>query len=91
MNIFKLYDNKKAFEITFLKKLIMIHYTLWRDNKKKKTLFDMSKTTTLITPVIKKKRISKLIVIIQLILHLCIFLKRPKGLFVYICKDLWWF
>ncbi|MCG3720811.1 protein-PII uridylyltransferase, partial [Aliarcobacter butzleri] len=53
MNIYKLYDNKKAFEISFSEKIdpedIYLIEEIIKDS------FDMTKRTNLITPIIKKE------------------------------------
>ena len=84
MNIFKLYDNKKAFEITFSEKIneedIYFIEEIIKDS------FDMSKSTNLITPIIKKEDI----VVDQNhtadLASMHIVAKDQKGLFAYIAK-----
>ncbi len=58
MNIFKLYDNKQAFEISFSEKVD--NDDIYSIEEIIKDSFDMKKTTTLITPIIKKENIINL-------------------------------
>jgi [protein-PII] uridylyltransferase len=84
MNIFKLYDNKKAFEISFSEKVdkedIYFIEEIIRDS------FDMSKTTNLITPVIKKENIKIDTNHTAYLASMHIVAKDQKGLFAYIAK-----
>lgn len=84
MNIFKLYDNKKAFEISFSEKIddedIYLIEEIIKDS------FDMSKTTNLITPVIKKENIKIDCNHTSYLASMHIVAKDQKGLFAYIAK-----
>ena len=84
MNIFKLYDNKKAFEITFSEKVD--NDSLYFIEEIIKDSFDMSKTTTLITPVIKKENIKIDCNHTAYLASMHIVAKDQKGLFAYIAK-----
>jgi [protein-PII] uridylyltransferase len=84
MNIFKLYDNKKAFDITFSEKIDT--EDLFFIEEIIKDSFDMSKTTVTKTPIIKRDGIkidcnhSSYLASMQLIA------KDQKGLFAYIAR-----
>ncbi len=84
MNIFKLYDNKKAFDISFSEKVD--DEDLYFIEEIIKDSFDMSKTTPTKVPIIKKDDIkincnhSSDLASMQLIA------KDQKGLFAYIAK-----
>jgi [protein-PII] uridylyltransferase len=84
MNIFKLYDNKKAFEISFSEKIdkedIYFIEEIIKDS------FDMSKTTTLLTPVIKKENIKIDPNHTTYLASMRIVAKDQKGLFAFIAK-----
>ena len=84
MNIFKLYDNKKAFEISFSEKIddndIFIIESIIEDS------FDMSKTTNLLTPIIKKDDIKIDCNHTSYLASMHIVTKDQKGLFAYIAK-----
>lgn len=84
MNIFKLYDNKKAFEISFSEKIddedIYLIEEIIKDS------FDMSKTTNLITPVIKKENIKIDCNHTSYLASMHIIAKDQKGLFAYVAK-----
>jgi len=84
MNIFKLYDNKKAFEISFSEKIdkedIYFIEEIIKDS------FDMSKTTTLITPIIKKENIKVDSNHTAYLASMSIVAKDQKGLFAFIAK-----
>lgn len=84
MNIFKLYDNKKAFEITFSEKIS--EEDIYFIEEIIKDSFDMSKTTTLKIPIIKKENI----IVDQNhtadLASMHIVAKDQKGLFAYIAK-----
>ena len=84
MNIFKLYDDKKAFEITFSEKVD--NDSLYLIEEIIKDSFDMSKTTTLITPVIKKENIKIDCNHTAYLASMHIVAKDQKGLFAYIAK-----
>jgi [protein-PII] uridylyltransferase len=84
MNIFKLYDNKKAFEITFSERVD--DHSLYFIEEIIKDSFDMSKTTTLITPVIKKENIKIDCNHTAYLASMHIVAKDQKGLFAYIAK-----
>jgi [protein-PII] uridylyltransferase len=84
MNIFKLYDNKKAFDISFSEKIDT--EDLFFIEEIIKDSFDMSKTTVTKTPIIKRDGIkidcnhSSYLASMQLIA------KDQKGLFAYIAR-----
>jgi [protein-PII] uridylyltransferase len=84
MNIFKLYDDKKAFEITFSEKVdnedIYFVEEIIRDS------FDMNKTTNLIKPIIKKENIKVDPNHTAYLASMSIVAKDQKGLFAYIAK-----
>lgn len=84
MNIFKLYDNKKAFEITFTEKIDDEDIFLIEDIIKDS--FDMNKTTNLITPIIKKEDIKIDCNHTSYLASMHIVAKDQKGLFAYIAK-----
>ena len=84
MNIYKLYDDKKAFYISFTEKvddedLPFIEEVI-------KSSFDMSKTTNLMTPVIKKENIKVNCNHTAYLASMSIVAKDQKGLFAYIAK-----
>ena len=84
MNIFKLYDNKKAFDISFSEKVdkddLFIIEEIIKDS------FDMTKTTNLITPIIKKEDIQVDCNHTTYLASMQIRAKDQKGLFAYIAK-----
>jgi [protein-PII] uridylyltransferase len=84
MNIFKLYDNKKAFEVSFSEKVdnddIYLIEEIIKDS------FDMSKTTNLLTPIIKKENIKIDTNHTTYLASMHIVAKDQKGLFAYIAK-----
>ena len=84
MNIFKLYDNKKAFEISFSEKIdkenIYFIEEIIKDS------FDMNKTTNLLTPIIKKENIKIDTNHTTYLASMHIVAKDQKGLFAYIAK-----
>ena len=84
MNIFKLYDNKKAFEISFSEKVdkedIYFIQEIIKDS------FDMKKTTNLLTPIIKKENIKVNTNHTTYLASMHIVAKDQKGLFAYIAK-----
>ncbi|NCB11556.1 MAG: protein-PII uridylyltransferase, partial [Erysipelotrichia bacterium] len=84
MNIFKLYDNKKAFEISFSEKIsdddIFFIEEIIKDS------FDMNKRTSLITPIIKKENIKIDCNHTAYLASMHIVAKDQKGLFAYIAK-----
>ncbi len=84
MNIFKLYDEKKAFEITFSEKVEdsdLLYIKNIIENS-----FDMSKTTKLIKPQIKKNEIIVNCNHSTYLASLQVRAKDQKGLFAYIAK-----
>ncbi len=84
LNIFKLYDNKKAFEISFSEKVDeddILYIKEIIENS-----FDMSKTTKLITPVIKEENIKINCNHTTYLASMQIKAKDQKGLFAYIAK-----
>ena len=84
MNIFKLYDNKKAFEISFSEKVD--NEDLYFIEEIIKDSFDMSRTTNLITPIIKKENIKIDCNHTAYLASMHIVAKDQKGLFAYIAK-----
>ncbi|MGE4383316.1 MAG: HD domain-containing protein [Arcobacter sp.] len=84
MNIFKLYDNKKAFEISFSEKVD--NEDIYFIEEIIKDSFDMSKTTTLLTPIIKKENIKIDCNHTAYLAAMHIIAKDQKGLFAYIAK-----
>ena len=84
MNIFKLYDNKKAFEVSFSEKVdnedLYLIGEIIRDS------FDMSRTTNLLTPIIKKENIKIDTNHTSYLASMHIVAKDQKGLFAYIAK-----
>jgi len=84
MNIFKLYDNKKAFDISFSEKVD--NEDLYFIEEIIKDSFDMSKTTNLITPIIKKENIKIDCNHTSYLASMHIVAKDQKGLFAYIAK-----
>lgn len=84
MNIFKLYDNKKAFDISFCEKVDS--EDLYLIEEIIKDSFDMSKTTTLLTPIIKKENIKIDCNHTAYLASMHIVAKDQKGLFAYIAK-----
>lgn len=84
MDIFKLYDDKKAFYISFSEKID--NDDLPYIEEVLKNSFDMTKRTTLLTPIIKKEDIT---IDCNHTAHLAsmhIKAKDQKGLFAYIAK-----
>ena len=84
MNIFKLYDNKKAFYISFTEKiddgdLPFIENVI-------KNSFDMTKTTKLKTPIIKREDIQINCNHTAYLASMNVVAKDQKGLFAYIAK-----
>ncbi|WP_122893909.1 [protein-PII] uridylyltransferase family protein [Arcobacter peruensis] len=84
MNIYKLYDDKKAFYISFTEKvddedLPFIEEVI-------KSSFDMSKTTRLMAPIIKKENIKVNCNHTAYLAAMSIVAKDQKGLFAYIAK-----
>ena len=84
MNIFKLYDNKKFFEIRFSEKiddddLLYIEEII-------KNSFDMSKKTKTITPLIKKENIIINCNHSTYLASMHVIAEDRKGLFAYIAK-----
>lgn len=84
MNIFKLYDNKKAFEISFSEKVDKEDIYFIEDIIKDS--FDMSKTTNLIKPIIKKENIKIDSNHTAYLAAMTIVAKDQKGLFAYIAR-----
>ena len=84
MNIFKLYDNKKAFEISFSEKIS--DEDLFFIEEIIKDSFDMNKRTSLITPIIKKENIKIDCNHTAYLASMHIVAKDQKGLFAYIAK-----
>lgn len=84
MNIFKLYDNKKAFEITFSEKIddedLFLIEEIIKDS------FDMSRTTTTKTPLIRKDDIKIDCNHTAYLASMQIIAKDQKGLFAYIAR-----
>ena len=84
MNIFKLYDNKKAFDISFSEKVdnedLFFIEAIIKDS------FDMSKTTAIKTPIIKKDDIKIDCNHTSYLASMQIIAKDQKGLFAYIAK-----
>jgi [protein-PII] uridylyltransferase len=84
MNIFKLYDNKKAFEISFSEKVDKEDIYFVEDIIKDS--FDMSKKTNLIKPIIKKENIKIDPNHTAYLASMRIVAKDQKGLFAYIAR-----
>lgn len=84
MNIFKLFDNKKAFYISFTEKVDDedIPYV----EEIIKNSFDMSKKTKLLTPIIKKENITINCNHTAYLASMHITAKDQKGLFAYIAR-----
>lgn len=84
MNIFKLYDNKKAFDISFSEKVdeedLFFIEAIIKDS------FDMSKTTVTKTPIIKKDDIKIDCNHTAYLASMQIIAKDQKGLFAYIAR-----
>ena len=84
MNIFKLYDNKKAFDISFSEKVddedLFLIESIIKDS------FDMNKTTTIKTPIIKKEGIKIDCNHTAYLASMHIIAKDQKGLFAYVAK-----
>lgn len=84
MNIFKLYDEKKAFEITFSEKIdeddVFFIEQIIKDS------FDMSRKISLKVPIIKKENIKIDINHTNYLASMRIVAKDQKGLFAYIAK-----
>lgn len=84
LNIFKLYDDKKAFEISFSEKVDeddILYIKEIIENS-----FDMSKTTKLITPVIKEENIKINCNHTTYLASMQIKAKDQKGLFAFMAK-----
>ncbi len=84
MNIFKLYDNKKAFDISFSEKVD--NEDLFFIEEIIKDSFDMSKTVVTKTPTIKKDDIRIDCNHTAYLASMHIIAKDQKGLFAYIAK-----
>lgn len=84
MNIFKLYDNKKAFDISFSEKVD--NEDLFFIEEIIKDSFDMSKTVVTKTPIIKKDDIRIDCNHTAYLASMHIIAKDQKGLFAYIAK-----
>ncbi|PUE64378.1 protein-PII uridylyltransferase [Arcobacter caeni] len=84
MNIFKLYDNKKAFDISFSEKVN--NEDLFFIEEIIKDSFDMSKTVITKTPIIKKDDIRIDCNHTAYLASMHIIAKDQKGLFAYIAK-----
>lgn len=84
MNIFKLYDNKKFFEIRFSEKIE--EEDLFYIEDIIKDSFDMSKKTTTITPLIKKSNIKIDCNHTTYLASMHVKAEDRKGLFAYIAK-----
>ena len=84
MNIFKLYDDKKAFYISFTEKVDAEDLPYIEEVIKGS--FDMSKTTKLMTPIIKKENIQINCNHTAYLAAMSIVAKDQKGLFAYIAK-----
>ena len=84
MNIFKLYDNKKAFDISFSEKID--DEDLFFIEEIIKDSFDMSKTTTTKTPLIRKDDIKIDCNHTAYLASMQIIAKDQKGLFAYIAR-----
>lgn len=84
MNIFKLYDNKKAFDISFSEKVD--NEDLFFIEEIIKDSFDMSKTVITKTPIIKKDDIRIDCNHTAYLASMHIIAKDQKGLFAYIAK-----
>jgi [protein-PII] uridylyltransferase len=84
MNIFKLYDNKKAFDISFSEKIdnedLFLIEEIINDS------FDMSKTTPTKTPLIRKDDIKIDCNHTAYLASMQIIAKDQKGLFAYIAR-----
>lgn len=84
MNIFKLYDNKKAFDISFSEKIddedLFLIEEIIKDS------FDMSKTTPTKTPLIRKDDIRIDCNHTAYLASMQIIAKDQKGLFAYIAR-----
>ena len=84
MNIFKLYDDKKAFYISFEERVDDEDLPFIEDVIKNS--FDMSKTTKLKTPIIKKENIKIDQNHTSYLASMSVVAKDQKGLFAYIAK-----
>ena len=84
MNIFKLYDNKKAFEVTFCEKVD--DDNLYFIEEIIKDSFDMTKTTMSKTPLIKRANIKIDCNHTAYLASMHIVAPDQKGLFAYIAK-----
>lgn len=84
MNIFKLYDNKKAFDISFSEKVT--EEDLFFVEEIIKDSFDMSKSVITKTPIIKKADIRIDSNHTAYLASMHIIAKDQKGLFAYIAK-----
>lgn len=84
LNIFKLYDDKKAFEISFSEKVDADDILYIKEIIENS--FDMSKTTKLITPVIKEENIKINCNHTTYLASMQIKAKDQKGLFAFMAK-----
>jgi [protein-PII] uridylyltransferase len=84
MNIFKLYDNKKAFDISFSEKVD--NEDLFFIEEIIKDSFDMSKTTPTKTPLIKRNDIKIDCNHTAYLASMHIIAKDQKGLFAYVAR-----
>jgi len=84
MNIYKLYDDKKAFYISFTEKVSEEDLPFIEDVIKNS--FDMSKTTKLIPPIIKKEDITIDTNHTSYLASMSIKAKDQKGLFAYVAR-----
>jgi [protein-PII] uridylyltransferase len=84
MNIFKLYDDKKAFYISFTERVDDEDLPFIEDVIK--SSFDMSKNTRSVTPIIKKENIRVDTNHTAHLASMSIVAKDQKGLFAYIAK-----
>jgi [protein-PII] uridylyltransferase len=84
MNIFKLYDNKKALYISFTERVDDENLPFIEEVIK--SSFDMSKTTRSATPIIKKENIKVNCNHTAHLASMSIVAKDQKGLFAYIAK-----
>ncbi len=84
MNIFKLYDNKKAFDVSFSEKVD--NEDLYFIEEIIKDSFDMSKSTATKIPVIKKDDIKIDCNHSSILASMQIIAKDQKGLFAYVAK-----
>ena len=84
MHIFKLFDNKKSFEISFSEKVDKEDIPFVQEIIENS--FDMSKTTKLLTPTIKKEDIKINCNHTTYLASMQLKTKDQKGLFAYIAK-----